>query len=71
MDGKESISNFAFLTKTLKMKKVIPPMLFILCIGLMIGLNLLNPKPKLITPPLNYLGILPIILGLVVQVLNN
>ncbi|BDS11376.1 methyltransferase family protein [Aureispira anguillae] len=47
------------------MKRVIPPFLFVLCILLMIGLNFLSPTPKLLKPPINYFGILLLLLGLV------
>lgn len=50
------------------MKKVIPPILFILCIAVMIGLNIFVPEQKYLEPPYTYLGILLIIIGLVMAI---
>lgn len=50
------------------MKKVIPPVLFIFCILLMVGLNMLLPKIRFLQPPISYIGIILIIVGLAITV---
>lgn len=50
------------------MKKVIPPVLFILCTLLIVGLNFLTPENRFLQPPASYLGIILIIGGLMITV---
>lgn len=67
----EQVRNFAFLSNfqnNIKMKKVIPPVLFILCMLLIIGLNFLKPENRFLQPPVSYTGVILIIVGLVVTV---
>lgn len=47
------------------MKKIIPPFLFLSCILLMIGLNVLLPTQQYLHAPFTYLGVLLIIIGLI------
>lgn len=50
------------------MKKVIPPVLFIFCILLIIGLNFLKPENKSLASPIYYMGIILTISGLAITV---
>ncbi|NMH87358.1 methyltransferase family protein [Flavivirga algicola] len=49
------------------MKKVIPPVLFILCVLLIVGLNFLLPEQTILKPPFSYVGIILIIAGLAIM----
>ena len=46
------------------MKQLIPPLLFLICIGIMVVLWVLFPEPKFVSFPVNLVGILFIIGGL-------
>ncbi|MBO9999410.1 MAG: isoprenylcysteine carboxylmethyltransferase family protein [Cyanobacteria bacterium SID2] len=46
------------------MKKIIPPVLFVICIAIMVGLRLVFPRMQFLTLPIDLIGILPFILGL-------
>lgn len=50
------------------MKRIIPPVLFLLCIALMIGIRTLVVVQNVISPPFNYAGIALILLGIAVTV---
>lgn len=50
------------------MKKVIPPVLFILCVLLIVGLKFLMPEQTFLKPPYTYAGIILIIVGLVITI---
>lgn len=50
------------------MKKVIPPILFLICILLMLALTLLMPEYRFIKSPINYLGVAPIIIGIAISI---
>ena len=46
------------------MKKIIPPVLFVICIVIMVGLWWVFPIVQLVTFPVSLVGILPFIVGL-------
>ena len=46
------------------MKKVIPPVLFVICIVVMVGLWLVFPIMQFVTFPISLVGILPLVVGL-------
>ncbi len=46
------------------MKKVIPPVLFVICVVVMVGLWLVFPIMQFITFPISLVGILPLVVGL-------
>ncbi|MCG8343163.1 MAG: isoprenylcysteine carboxylmethyltransferase family protein [Chlorobiales bacterium] len=46
------------------MKKIIPPVLFVICIVIMVGLWWVFPMVQLVTFPVSLVGILPFIVGL-------
>ncbi|MCG8344471.1 MAG: hypothetical protein MI685_04815 [Chlorobiales bacterium] len=46
------------------MKKVIPPVLFVICIVVMVGLWLVFPIMQFVTFPISLVGILPLVAGL-------
>ncbi len=48
-------------------KKIMPPTYFIILLFLSIGIHFVFPVIKLISPPYNYLGILIIILGIILN----
>jgi len=50
------------------MKKLIPPVLFILCVLLIVGLKYLTPEQTLLKPPVTYAGIILIITGLAITI---
>ncbi len=50
------------------MKRIIPPVLFLLCVALMIGIRTLVVIQNVVPPPFNYIGIALILLGLAVTV---
>lgn len=50
------------------MKKVIPPVLFIICTLVIIGLNILAPGSKILHPPVSYTGIVFIVIGLAITI---
>jgi len=50
------------------MKKVIPPVLFILCVLLLVGLKFLIPEQIFLKPPFTNTGIILIIAGLAITI---
>lgn len=46
------------------MKKIIPPVLFVICIVIMVGLWWVFPMVQFVTFPVSLIGILPFIVGL-------
>jgi len=50
------------------MKKVIPPVLFIFCAFLIIGLRFLTPEQPFLMPPISYIGTAFILFGLGITV---
>lgn len=46
------------------MKKIIPPVLFVICIVVMVGLWLVFPIIQFVTFPISLVGILPLVAGL-------
>ena len=46
------------------MKKIIPPVLFVICIVIMVGLWWVFPVVRFVTFPVSLIGILPFIVGL-------
>ena len=48
----------------MKLQKVLPPVWFLLSIVLMVGLHLLLPVRQLFFPPITYLGLVAIALGI-------
>jgi len=46
------------------MKKMIPPVLFVICIAIMVGLRLVFPIVQFLTLPISLVGIVPLIVGL-------
>ena len=46
------------------MKKIIPPVLFVICIVVMVGLWLVFPIMQFVTFPISLVGILPLVAGL-------
>lgn len=61
------LGSFAFFNQNRdNMKKVIPPVLFLLCVLLIIGLKLLLPEQTILKPPFSYVGIVLTIGGLAI-----
>ena len=50
------------------MKKVIPPVLFLICIAFMVGIRNVVLIQKIIPEPYNYIGIALILIGLIITV---
>ena len=50
------------------MKKIIPPVLFLICIALMVGIRNVALIQKIIPEPYNYIGIALILIGLIITV---
>lgn len=50
------------------MKKVIPPALFLVCAFLIVGVSILIPEIIFLQPPISYIGIILIIVGLAITV---
>lgn len=46
------------------MKKIIPPVLFVICIVVMVGLWLVFPIVQFVTFPISLVGVLPLVVGL-------
>lgn len=50
------------------MKRVIPPVLFLICIALMLGIRNTATIQEIVSSPFNYIGIIPGLLGLMMTV---